>query len=166
MEISGITIENWAKIELLLKIGTFKKENMQKEFADKVLKMDIPTWVKIWFLMKTGVSQDESEHPYGFMRMVLYGVWNENLGLCEETPQRQLELSPLEAFLYKLHKLSDLAESNGNEEVIKGLEEIKESVLAHGDFTFENCLELRRIEEGLINEVRREGAEYKTHRNI
>lgn len=140
--ISEMGIQNWAKIELLIELGALRDKNIQKKFADEISKMDIPNWAKIKLLMKIGVPQDEDTY-YRYERMFLYGLHTE--GYSEHTVTEELGFNPLEAFLYKLYKLIDLAESNGNEGVVRNLEEMKESVLARGDFTFEDCLELMKL---------------------
>ena len=144
--ISATAVKSWGDIELLTRLGVFHDKELRKKFANSILSMDIPNWIKIWILMKVGVPQDESEYPYGFMRMVLYGVWSKELETYEETPQRQLELSPLEAFFFKLHQLIKLAEETKNWDVVEKLQRVEKKVITKGDFSLEDCKDLRGIE--------------------
>ena len=143
--ISEKSIEHWAKIELLIRLGIFHDKDSRKKLVNEISKMNIPNWIKVWFLRKAEVPQDE-DGCCRFMRMVIYGVWSKELETYEETPQIQLGLSPIEAFLFKLHRLLKLAEERDCKEIKERLQRIKERILAREDFTFEDCRELRSIE--------------------
>lgn len=153
---SAKDIETWGKIELLLRLKTFHhNEELKKKLIERIVNMDIPNWIKIWFIEQAGISQGEDEN-FRFMRMVLYGVCSKELEVFEETPQRRWGLSPIEAFFLKLYMLLDAAKELQQSEIEDTLEKIKEEVLKRGDFIEKECEELRRIELTLSSLLEKE----------